>query len=123
MSLYAHVLASTAIPWRLRNRFERWVETSSYERYPRLYRWLHMGRAADVVVPLTAGPLHHFFGYYEKSPWNASGRYVLAHEAGFNDRPPTATDRVGVGVVAVADGNRFERLSDTAAWNWQQGAM
>lgn len=123
MSIYAHVLSSSAVPWRLRNRLERWVETSGYERHPALYRWLHLGRAAEVVERLTSGPRHHFFGYYDKSPWNASGQRIIAHEAAFNDRPPTGADRLGLGIVHPAMGNRFELLTDTLAWNWQQGAM
>lgn len=123
MTLYADVLASKVVPWRLRRGLEQWVETSGCERHPALYRWLHLGRAAEIVRPLTSGPLHHFFGYYDKSPWNASGRHLLAHEAGFNDRAPTEGDRVGIGVVDIASGNRFERLTDAKAWNWQQGAM
>jgi len=48
---------------------------------------------------------------------------MLAHEADFNDRAPTADDSVGIGVVNLAEGCRFERIATTLAWNWQQGAM
>jgi len=48
---------------------------------------------------------HHFFGYYDKSPWNADGSLVLAHEATFNDRPPKAGDRITLGVIGIASGN------------------
>lgn len=73
--------------------------------------------------PVTAGPKHHFFGYYDKSPWNASGRLLLAHEADFNDRPPRDGDQATVGVIDLADGCRFRAFGETSAWNWQQGAM
>jgi hypothetical protein len=75
------------------------------------------------VRAVTRGPKHHFFGYYDKSPWNASGSLLLAHEAAFNDRPPAAGDAVAVGVVHLRDGDRFEPLASSASWNWQQGAM
>jgi hypothetical protein len=39
------------------------------------------------------------------------------------DRPPTAHDRVTVGMVDLADGNRWHPLADTPVWNWQQGNM
>lgn len=73
--------------------------------------------------PVTQGPNHHFFGYYDKSPWNASGSLLLSHEVQFNDRPPTAYDPALVGVVRLSQGNRFEPLVKTYAWNWQQGSM
>ena len=36
----------------------------------------------DEVLKLTAkavtkGPKHHFFGYYDKTPWDKTGRYLL----------------------------------------------
>jgi hypothetical protein len=120
---YPRLLASHAVPWRIRNGLEQWVESSAYARYPGLYRRLHFGHAADPVHALTSGPRHHFFGYYDKSPWNGSGRLLLGHEAGFNDRAPTASDQVGIGVIDPTAGPRFERVGDGHAWNWQQGAM
>jgi hypothetical protein len=73
--------------------------------------------------PLTRGPAHHFFGYYEKSPWDASGRYILANEVDFNDRMPKPADELRVGVIDTAGGNRFEPIGSTRAWCWQQGCM
>ncbi len=75
------------------------------------------------VRAVTRGPRHHFFGYYEKSPWDATGRYLLALEIEFNDRPPTAEDIAGVGLIDTANGDAWRRLGETSAWNWQQGTM
>ena len=124
MNLYRDLLVRhPAIPWRIRSRLERWVETRGRLRYASLYRWLHFGRTADVVHPITRGPHHHFFGYYDKTPWNASRTFILAHEATFNDRPPRVDDRVAVGFVRPDGSGEFEGLADTCAWNWQQGTM
>lgn len=124
MGMYKNlVLTNPLIPWRIRNSLERWTETIGRERFPSLYRLLHHGRVRDILQPVTFGPKHHFFGYYDKSPWNASGNRLLAHEVDFNDRPPTAEDSVAIGVVRLDDGNRFQPLGRTHAWNWQQGAM
>ena len=123
MPLYQRLRATGAIPWRIRHQLEQWVEGDCRNQYPDFYRWLHVGRAADPVRPVTHGPRHHFFGYYDKSPWNASGRYLLAHEAAFNDRTPVADDPVGIGMTCLEDGNRYERLAESRTWNWQQGAM
>jgi hypothetical protein len=75
------------------------------------------------VRAVTAGPRHHFFGYYDKSPWDATGRYMLALEAPFADREPGPDDRAAVGVIDLDAGCAFHPLADTVAWNWQQGAM
>ena len=123
MTLYHYLIRSTLVPWRVRNRLENWVENDCYERYPALYRWLHFNTLAQPLRPLTTGPRHHFFGYYDKSPWNESGRYILAHEVDFNDRPPTADDVATIGLIDLKNDNRFRPLAETHAWNWQQGAM
>ena len=57
----------------------------------------------DLAYPaaraVTRGPRYHFFGYYDKHPWNASGRYMLGLETTFMDRPPTAEDGAIVGLI------------------------
>lgn len=124
MTIYKNwVQKNTLIPWRLRHSLEEWLEIRCWRQHPRLYRLIHFGQIADPVHQITFGPRHHFFGYYEKSPWNATGQLLLAHEAEFNDRPPHAADSVTVGIVCPEDDNRFVELGKTRAWNWQQGAM
>ena len=73
------------------------------------------------IKGLTSG-LAHFFGYYDKCPWSRDGRRMLVARASFQDRPPTASDRLALGTIDVRDG-RFEAFADTAAWSWQQGTM
>ncbi len=72
---------------------------------------------------VTRPPGHHFFGYYDKLPWDVTGRYLLALETSFIDRPPTTDDRTVIGRVDLAEGCRWEPLAETSAWNWQQGTM
>lgn len=123
MSLYKALLATPVLPWRVRNALERWTEEQAGDRFPGLYRLLHSGSMRDRAMPLTIGPRHHFFGYYDKTPWNASQSLILAHEADFNDRAPKADDRLTLGVIHTQDHNRFQPLAETTAWNWQQGAL
>lgn len=117
------ILKATWLPWRLIKSLERWTENTARARYPELYNLLHLGRRGFKVRPITHGPEHHFFGYYDKSPWNKSGKLVLCHEVGFNDRPPREKDKVKIGLIHLNESNRFEPLAETFAWNWQQGAM
>lgn len=64
-----------------------------------------------------------FFGYYDKPPWDESGRYLLAMETPFIDRMPAAKDAVAIGVVDLEDGNTWHPITETRAWCWQQGTM
>ncbi|RLE80637.1 MAG: hypothetical protein DRJ51_05465 [Thermoprotei archaeon] len=75
------------------------------------------------VEPVTRGPRHHFFGYYDKCPWDSTGRYMLALEVGFMDRPPSPSDRVTIGIIDLVEDNRWIPIAETRAWNWQQGCM
>jgi len=117
------VIQNPNVPWRIRHPMELWIETQARERFPGLYRFLHFGSFKDIVRPVTSGPRHHFYGYYEKSPWNRSGSLLLTHEANFNDRPPTAQDEVTVGTIDLNKDNSFAPFATSQAWNWQQGAM
>jgi hypothetical protein len=117
------LLKSPLVPWRIRFCVERWVEITCRMQFPAVYRMLHHGSFADRVRAITQGPQHHFFGYYDKSPWNADQTVVLAHEVSFNDRPPIPTEPVRVGVVSTKAPARFCALGETYTWNWQQGAM
>jgi len=75
------------------------------------------------IRAVTKGPKHHFFGYYDKCPWDATGRYLLAMEVDFQDRLPGPDDVAIIGVVDLENGCRFEPIAETRAWNFQQGAM
>ncbi|MEW6752907.1 MAG: hypothetical protein AB1505_18290 [Candidatus Latescibacterota bacterium] len=72
---------------------------------------------------VTRGPGQHFCGYYDKFPWNQSGRYLAALRTGFMERPPRADDRAAIGLVDLHQGDRWVPLAETQAWNWQQGTM
>ena len=72
---------------------------------------------------VTRGPRHHFFGYYDKHQWDASGRLLLGLETAFMDRPPTAEDAATIGVIDLTADDCWQTLDQTYAWNWQQGSM
>ncbi|MCD6289491.1 MAG: hypothetical protein J7M34_03235 [Anaerolineae bacterium] len=69
----------------------------------------------------TEGPFHHFFGYYDKTPWDATGRYLLAMRVAFIHRPPTPEDIAVIGMIDLENGRRWKPLAETTTWNWQQG--
>lgn len=68
-------------------------------------------------------PGEHFFsGYYDKSPFNRGNTKHLALRVNFIDRLPEANDVATVGYFDIT-GNEFFPLSETRAFNWQQGAQ
>lgn len=75
------------------------------------------------VKRLTHGPKHHFFGYFDKFPWDRSGRYILAQETSFTARQPLAGEKAVLGMIDLWENNSFIPLAETSAWCWQQGCM
>lgn len=84
-----------------------------------------MSNAQQIIqaAPITSGGKHHFFGYYDKSCWDATGRWILGMETDFMDRPPEADDVATVGLIDLENGNAWKPIAETRAWNWQQGCM
>ena len=83
-------------------------------------------RPETITVParaVTRGPRHHWFGYYDKTPWDATGRYLLAMESTFCDRQPGPDDAITLGMVDLKSGNEWHVLDWTKTWCWQQGCM
>ncbi len=74
------------------------------------------------ITAITSGT-HHFFGYYDKCPWSADGRRLLAHEADFIDRLPNGEEIACIGYFDLEKGTGFQKVAETRAWNWQQGSM
>ena len=71
---------------------------------------------------LTEPPEHHFFGYYEKSPWDRSENTILCHATDFEDRIPQADDEARICLVETESGDSHQ-LGSTTTWNFQQGSM
>lgn len=78
---------------------------------------------AAPVRPVTRGPGFHWFGYYDKDQFSADGRLLLGNRVEFEHRSPAPVDPIRVGMVDLADGDRWIELGTTVAWNWQQGCM
>jgi hypothetical protein len=64
-----------------------------------------------------------FFGYYNYSPLNKEGNKLLAHKSNFEGRMPIASDKVEIGYFDLENNNEWQKLGQSNAFNWQQGAM
>lgn len=76
-----------------------------------------------LVQEVTHGPFYHFFGYYDKCPWDVTERYLLAMRVAFMDRPLTPDDIAVIGYLDLEDECHWHPLAETVAWYWQQGTM
>lgn len=69
----------------------------------------------------------YFFGYYDKSPWDRSGRYMLCMRADntwadVSPRSPADILLIDLSKGEAEDG-RVRKLAQTRSWNVQQGCM
>lgn len=65
----------------------------------------------------------YFFGYYDKSPWDASGRYMLCMRAKDTWSEPDPIGEAEILLIDSKDGYSFRVISTTHTWNVQQGCM
>ncbi len=70
-----------------------------------------------------AGDRHHFFGYYNKHPWDKSGRFLLAQQVAMFTADLTGREVAEVGYFDLEDDDRFHVVGETRAWNWQMGSQ
>ncbi len=64
---------------------------------------------------------HFLFGYYDRVAVSAGGRWHLALNPSFMDRPNTGGDAASLGVIDLRDG-AWKVLDESPAWNWQMGS-
>ena len=65
----------------------------------------------------------YFFGYYDKSPWDASERYILCMKANDTWSDPTPKGVADILLIDTRHGNAVKKIAETRAWNVQQGCM
>lgn len=77
------------------------------------------------VFPNEGG--EYFFGYYDKSPWDASGKYMLCMKARDTWTDPDPKSEAEILLfnlnLNVNDDNYCRVLAKTNTWNVQQGCM
>ena len=65
----------------------------------------------------------YFFGYYDKSPWDASGRFVLCMKAKDTWSHPDPIISADILMIDTENDNSVKRIATTQTWNVQQGCM
>lgn len=65
----------------------------------------------------------YFFGYYDKSPWDATGRYILCMRAKDTWSKPDPKCTAEILLFDTKEGSSFRVIAKTHTWNVQQGCM
>ncbi len=65
----------------------------------------------------------YFFGYYDKCPWDASGRYVLCNRVRNAWKKADNDCEAQLVLIDTHEGNALRVIATTHCWNVQQGCM
>ena len=65
----------------------------------------------------------YLFGYYDKSPWDASGRYMLCLRVKDASRDVAPGDKAEIVLIDAENDNSVKVIAKTHTWNVQQGCM
>ena len=69
-------------------------------------------------------PIHeYFFGYYDKSPWDATMRYMICMRAKDTWSAPDPLGTADILLIDTKEGNKVKQIATTHTWNVQQGCM
>ena len=65
----------------------------------------------------------YFYGYYDKSPWDKSDRYMICLKVKQTYKSVAPKEPGIVGVIDTQSNNKFKMIGTTHSWNVQQGCM
>lgn len=69
----------------------------------------------------------YFFGYYDKSPWDITDRYVLCLKAKNTWSDVSPNEKADILLIDTSkdfdDSERVKKIAETRSWNVQQGCM
>lgn len=65
----------------------------------------------------------YFFGYYDKSPWDANNRYMLCMKAKDTSKEVAPNEKLEILLIDTENNNKVEKIAESHAWNVQQGCM
>ncbi len=85
-----------------------------------------MSRFIDRPCPIRRvgdGQRNHFFGYYNKTPWDDLGRYLLSNQVPIMTQDLDGSEVAEVGYFDLAEKDSFKIIGSTTAWNWQMGCQ
>lgn len=86
-------------------------------------------RFEGIIVRVSPNDPNHeyFFGYYDKSPWDATDKYMLCLKAKDTWSDVSPKDVAEILLIDTTkdeeDKDRYKKIAETHSWNVQQGCM
>lgn len=77
----------------------------------------------DIVRITPKDDYEYFFGYYDKSPWDASDRYMLCLRVKDTIKSVAPKEAADIVLIDTQENNSYEVIAKTDTWNIQQGCM
>lgn len=65
----------------------------------------------------------YFFGYYDKCPWDVTGRYMICMRAKDTWSEPDPLGTADILLIDTENNNSVRKVATTHTWNVQQGCM
>ena len=77
------------------------------------------------ITKISPDDLNHeyFFGYYDKSPWDATNRYVLCLKANNTWKDVSPKEIAEIILIDTQNNNSVRTIARTHTWNVQMGCM
>lgn len=76
------------------------------------------------IIRLTPDDSYEYlFGYYDKCPWDETGRYLLALRVKSTTSEADSAKEAELVLIDLQDNNKAEVIAKTHSWNVQQGCM
>jgi hypothetical protein len=66
-------------------------------------------------------PIYTGYWFFDGQQFDDSGRYALAMKVDFQNRDVKPSARGEIGYIDLQDDNKWTKVGETTAWNWQQG--
>ena len=90
-----------------------------------MYTFSHKIKSEGDIVKVSPkdSNYEYFFGYYDKSPWDITDRYMLCMKAKDTWSDVSPKDIAEIIIIDTKNENKVTKLAETKSWNVQQGCM
>ena len=90
-----------------------------------MYLVSHKIKSEGNIIRVSPDDNNHeyFFGYYDKSPWDITDRYILCLRANNTWSDVSPREKADILIIDTKNNNSVTKIGETCSWNVQQGCM